>query len=150
MIEVDAYIYTTLLQTDAQDTTSGRLGDLIGKNATAPYGIYTSFPVEVIAKPFIVFDELLSLQDNNFSEDNTIIDIVKDFIVLDTDTDKIQNIQDRLFQLIDRKIHTGLSNDRINKAYRMSIGRRFFDEDYKAYRRADRYMFKVYRRPRNS
>ncbi len=54
-----------LLLVDGQDTTSGRLGDLLGRSGTPPYGIYPSYSPTTNEDAFITWDV------GDFENDNT-------------------------------------------------------------------------------
>jgi len=139
-------IYAVLIA-DAQTTASGKLGNLIGKSAVAPYGIYGSFSLSETTASYMVFKSGIATQNNRFSSDNIVMEEIFEFSVFGNNCDAIQ---DRIFQLFDRQVLTGLTNDRILKCHRDWISADMFDENLRVLRKDSRYIFQTYRKNRKS
>lgn len=129
----------TILITDAQSSTAGKLGSYLGKTATAPYGIYYQFPKETVTTPYIVFRNIISTQDNSFNADSLLMEEHYEFFAIG---DNFESVQKRIFQLFDRKIITGLSNDKVLKVLREYISDEVWDEKLEVYSNKSRYNFK--------
>jgi hypothetical protein len=130
MARLKEVIYS-ILQTDAQDVTPGRLGNLLGHDSEEPYGVYFSNPPEVPDFPLITFMEI------GPGGGVTTIEMAFNISIWCND---YEPIQDRIFALLNRQ-SIGDADDIHPVAVTSDWeGPAVYDDDHKIYVKILRYM----------
>ena len=128
----------TILQTDAQDNTAGRLGALLGKSATAPYGIYYQNPPAEPDSSFITYHI-------NFMTDNRPRMI---FMNITAWGDNFEAIQNRIYALLHREAglnscsFVGVTDYTMQYFEWESALPELYDDDLRIYHQTHRFLAK--------
>lgn len=126
---LDEVIYD-ILHTDAQDTTSGRLGDLLGYNATTkPRCVFLEYPPERVDTPIITL--AIIADAGRFPRDR--------FYGITVWGGEHDTILHRVWELLHKKTELTATDFSIKAILFDNCGSELYDEDLKVYYKQARY-----------